>query len=94
MASKYHGGNKSKDKVLMDTIIKWLVPRVYAAIACELWDCGFTAEKIQDIFAGSQERWQNSVRNGWDILKNVEEVTGIQVEYFKNTGNIINEREE
>ena len=28
MASKYHGGNKGKDKLLMDTLIKWLVPRV------------------------------------------------------------------
>ena len=91
MASKFHGGNKGKDKLLMDTLIKWLVPRVYASIACELWDVGFTAEKIQEIFLQSQIRWQDSVRNGWDMLKNVQEVTGIEVEYFKETGNIINE---
>ena len=91
MASKYYGGNKKKDKMLLDSYINWLVPRVYASIACELWDAGFTAEKIQEIFLNSQIRWQDSVKNGWNMLKNVQEVTGIEVEYFKSTGNIINE---
>ena len=85
----FHGGNRTKDRLTMQRQIEWLVPRVYAAIACELWDMGWTAEQIQDLFACSQERWQDSVANNWDMLKNVQEVTGIQVEYFRQTGNIV-----
>ncbi len=87
--SKVYGGNKTKDRLTMQRQIEWLVPRVYAAIACELWDDGWTEEQIQDLFARSQARWQDSVENGWDMLKNVQEVTGIQVEYFRQTGNIV-----
>ena len=90
MASKYYGGNKKKDKMLLDSYINWLVPRVYASIACELWEAGFDEDEIQTLFLNSQIRWQDSNINGWDMLQNVHQVTGIDVEYFKRTGNIIN----
>lgn len=87
MASKYHG-NKL-DRLVLKEKIQWLVPRVYASIACELWDMGWDSDQIQELFANSQERWRDSTENGWDMLKNVQEVTGIEVQYFRNTGNIV-----
>lgn len=89
MGSNFHGGNKKKDKMLLDMYVRNVVPRIYAALACELWDRGWDAETIEQLFADSQARWQDSAQNGWDMLKNVEEVTGIKVEYFKKTGNIV-----
>ena len=89
MGNKFHGGNKSKDKMLLKSYIEYLVPRVYASIACELWDKGWTSEQIQGLFAGSQARWQDSVDNNWDMLSNVQEVTGIEVKFFKEKGNIV-----
>lgn len=91
MSSKFYrgGAGKQKDKMQLRSYIEWLVPRVYASIACELWELNWTEEQIEDLFARSQERWQDSVENGWDMLKNVQEVTGIQVEYFRQTGNIV-----
>lgn len=89
MGSMFYGGNKKRDKLVLREQIEYFVPRIYAAFACELWDKGWSAEEIEELFAGTQERWQDSVRNGWDILKNVEEVTGIQVEYFRKTGNVV-----
>lgn len=89
MANKFHGGNKKKDKMLMDSYIRYLVPRVYAAIACELWEMGWTAEDIEKMFALSQERWRDSVEHGWDMLQNVQDVTGINVKFFNETGNIV-----
>lgn len=88
MSSKfYKGANKNtRDKAFIKSMSEWLVPRVYAAFACELWDRGWTVEQIQEIFTDTQDRWCDSVNNGWDILKNVEEVTGIKVEYFYKTG--------
>ena len=89
MASRYiTHGNKSKERLQMRRQTEWLVPHIYAAIACELWDQGWSAEEIQELFTASQERWFDSQRNGWDLLENVAEVTGIDVRYFKTTGNI------
>ena len=82
-------GNKTKDKMLLKSYITYLVPRVYASIACELWDMGWDADQIRDLFSGSQERWQDSVNNNWDMLQNVQDVTGIEVKYFEETGNIV-----
>lgn len=82
-------GNKTRDKLMMRGNIEYIVPRVYAALACCLWDKGWTAEDIQELFTASQERWLDSVRNNWDMLENVAEVTGIDVRYFRTTGNIV-----
>lgn len=89
MGSKFHNGDKKKDKLLLKSYIDFLVPRVYASIASSLWSMGWTAEEIQDMFADSQERWRESTRDGWDMLRNVQDVTGIEVEYFKEKGNIV-----
>lgn len=91
MASGFYnrGCNKQREKLLMREQIQYFVPRVYAAIACELWDMGWEAEQIEELFAKSQERWEDSTRNGWDMLQNVEDVTGIKVKFFRETGNIV-----
>lgn len=89
MASRFHGGDKKKEKMLLQSYISFLVPRVYASIAASLWDMGWSSEQIQVMFSDSQERWRDSVANGWDMLQNVQEVTGIEVEFFKQTGNIV-----
>lgn len=91
MGSKFIRGTdkRRKEKTTIKAMTEWIVPRVYAAIACELWDKDWTAEQIQELFKGSQERWIDSVQNGWDILANVQEVTGIEVKYFHQTGNIV-----
>lgn len=80
---------KKKDMMDIRGRIEWIVPRVYASIACELWDMGLDADQIQDLFRKSQERWEDSTCNGWDMLKNVEEVTGVPVTYFRERGNIV-----
>ena len=90
MASKFiKNGNKTLDRLKMVRQTEWLVPHIYAAIACELWDKGWSAEEIQELFRLSQERWLDSERNGWDLLQNVADVTDIDVRYFKQTGDIV-----
>ena len=90
MASNFiRNGNKTLDRMKMLRQTEWLVPHIYAAIACELWDKGWTAEDIQELFRLSQERWLDSERNGWDLLQNVADVTDIDVRYFRQTGNIV-----
>lgn len=90
MASRFiKNGNNKKDMLMIRRQTEWLVPRIYAAIACELWDMGWDADQIQELFTRSQERWLDSTRNGWDMLENVADVTGIDVRYFRQTGNIV-----
>ena len=91
MGSRFYGGgdNKRYQKMLIDTQINFLVPRVYASIACALWNRGSDEKQIEDLFAESQEYWRDSQANGWDMLQNVQDVTGIKVKYFKDTGNIV-----
>lgn len=91
MGSKYIRGTdkRRKEKTTIKAMTEWIVPRVYAAIICELWDRGWTVEQIQELITGSQERWIDSVQNNWDILANVQEVTGIEIKYFYKTGNIV-----
>lgn len=90
MASNFiRNGNKTLDRLKMRRQTEWLVPHIYAAIACELWDKGWSAEEIQELFRLSQERWLDSERNGWDLLQNVADVTNIDVRYFRQTGNIV-----
>lgn len=89
----YYNNSRSmlKKKSMMDIRgrIEWIVPRIYAAIACELWDMGWDADQIQELFAKSQDRWADSTKNGWDMLDNVEEVIGIPLKYFRDTENIV-----
>lgn len=80
---------KKKDRQDIMGRIEWIVPRVYASIACELWDMGWNEDQIQDMFRKSQERWRDSEVNKWDMLKNVEDVIGIPLSYFRKTGSIV-----
>ena len=91
MPSKFYnqGANKRKDFLDIRKRIEYLVPHIYAGIACELWDMGWDADQIQDLFKKSQDRQLDAVTNGWDIVQNVAEVTGINVQYFRETGNIV-----
>jgi hypothetical protein len=70
-----------RNKALLSQQTEYLFTHIYAAFVCELWDMGWTEEQIQDLFNKTYERWLDSTKNGWDIVKNVKEVTGIDVGY-------------
>lgn len=87
--SKFYGGNKTVEKMLFMRKVEEMIPKVYASIACELYELGWTPQEIEDLFYASQLRWEDSIKNGWDMLENVHEVTGMDVAYFRETGNIV-----
>ena len=84
MASKYYSGGRNKSVKRMELMqaTKWIVPHVYAGIASSLWERGWTKEQIEEIFIESQERWNDATINRWDILQNVKDVIGIDIEYM------------
>lgn len=94
MASKFYqqGGSKHKDKLDIQRRIEWLVPRVYASIGLALYDkYKWEPEQIQELFKESDDIWQASSREGWDMLQNATEIVGAEFKRFSETGNIIGE---
>lgn len=92
MASRFYnqGNNKKKDKLDIQRRIEWLVPRVYASIGLALYDkYKWDPEQIQDLFKESDDIWQASTVEGWDLLKNAEEIVGAKFRRFADTGNIV-----
>lgn len=82
--------DKKKAKMDIEGRIDWLVTHIYSAIGLSLYDkYGWDADQIQELFADSQELWQSSTREGWDILKNAEEIIGVEIKRFKDAGNIV-----
>lgn len=60
--------------------IHFLVPQIYAAIALTLHrQEGWGFKRINRLFAGSQEIWNECAENGVDMLQMCEDETGIQV---------------
>lgn len=92
MASRFYnqGSNKKKDKLDIQRRIEWLVPRVYASIGLALYEkYKWEPEQIQDLFKESDDIWQASTVEGWDLLKNAEEIVGAEFRRFTETGNIV-----
>lgn len=92
MASRFYnqGANKKKDKLEIQRRIEWLVPRVYASIGLALYDkYKWDPEQIQDLFKESDDIWQASTFEGWDLLKNAEDIVGAEFRRFTDTGNIV-----
>jgi len=90
MASKYHGGLNLKDKLLIRRISEKIVPDVYASLILAMYDgLKLEPEDIERVVLRSQEIWNDSYNNGWDMKENCLECTGIDVRYYKSTGNIV-----
>lgn len=86
MASRFYNGGSKKivDRAMLRNQTEYLMTHMYAAFVCELWDMGWTAEQIQELFDNTRDRWLDSTNNKWDIVQNVKDVTGIDVVYFMN----------
>lgn len=83
MASKFHGGgNRRLEFLQLQRHIDEYVPKVYASIGSELWQMGWSKEEINDLFNKSRERWEQSLREGWDMVQNFNEVTGMNIMYL------------
>lgn len=81
---------KRKEKLDIERRVEWLTPHVYASIGLALYDkYKWEPEQIQELFAESQELWQASTREGWDILENAEEIVGANFKRFSDTGNVV-----
>lgn len=90
MASKFHGGNNLKEKLFIRRLCEKLVPDVYASIILAMYDgLRLEPDEIEAVVLRSQQIWHDSTEGGWDMKENCLECTGIDVRYFKSSGNIV-----
>jgi len=90
---QYFKQTKQKQKAIQDDMVTYSVPRIYAAIALTLYDrFGWEHDQIAELFGESEQLWGRSIEEGWDMLANCYECTGIEVRHFKQTGNITYDR--
>lgn len=94
MKKTYYNSHNSMEKrramLDIENRLNWIVPRTYASIGLSLYEkYRWEPEQIQELFTYSQELWQASVREGWDMLDNAEEIIGAEFKRFKETGNIV-----
>ena len=90
MASNFHGGDHAKEKLLIRRLSERFVPEIYAALMLAMYDeLKLEPEDIERVVKRSQQIWSDYTANGWDIKASCEECTGIDVRYYKTTGNIV-----
>ena len=80
MASKFHGGGNKKDKMLAMYYAKYVAPHLMASFALTLYDkTDLSVEDITNLCIDVNDLWTRSTAEGWDICKNCEELTGIDM---------------
>lgn len=52
---------------------------IYGGMALALDEIGIPADQIEKLFAMTQEYWNLSVRDGWDMVEQCKEQTGIDI---------------
>lgn len=94
MRGKFHNHNKGliqqKERLKMTRLSEFVVPNVYASLILAMYDeLKLEPEDIKRVVLRSQQIWNDYTDNGWDIKASCLECTGIDVEYFKKAGNIV-----
>ena len=94
MKGKFHNHNKGllqqKERMLINQLCVDQVPNIYAALILAMYDeLKIEPDDIERCVLRSQQIWSEYSANGWNIKKSAEECTGINVEHFKTTGNIV-----
>lgn len=94
MKGKFHNHNKGllqqKERMLINQLCVNQVPNIYAAMILAMYDeLKLEPDDIERCVVRSQEIWQDATANNWDMKKNCYECTGIEVDHFKSTGNIV-----
>lgn len=74
--------NKQLNKLLakMERQCREITPSVYAAIALALWrKRGWRFQRISDLFADSQEIWNECIQSDINMIEMCKQETGIDV---------------
>lgn len=81
MASRHiKNGNKKKDKLVAMHYAKFVAPHLMASFALTLYDkTDMSVDDIADMCVEVNDLWNRASQEGWDIVKNCEDLTGINM---------------
>lgn len=80
MASKYHGGNKTKDKMIAMQYARYVAPHLMASFALTLYEkTDMSLDDIEDLCVAVNDLWNRSTVEGWDICQNCKELTNLDM---------------
>ena len=83
MGSKFHGGNRTKDRMTAFHYATFVTPNLMASFALTLYDkTDMSIEDIEEMMVAVQELWNRSTEEGWDIKKNCLDLLGIDVRHW------------
>lgn len=83
MASKFHGGNKTKERMVAFNYATYVAPNLIASFALTLYDkTDLSVDDIESLLVDVQELWNRSTEEGWDIKKNCSELLDIDVQHW------------
>ena len=90
----FHNHNRSaiqqRDRLFITRLSEKIVPDTYASLILAMYDeLKLDPDVIEKVVLRSQQIWQDASANGWDMKDNCLECTGIDVRYYKTTGNIL-----
>lgn len=81
MASKFHGGNNKKEKLLAMHYARYVAPHLMASFALTLYEKRpeMSVDEIADLCVDVNDLWNRSTVEGWDIVKNCSELLNIDM---------------
>ena len=83
MASKFHGGNRTKDRMTAFHYATYVAPNLMASFALTLYDkTDLSKEDIENLLIDVQELWNRSTEEGWDIKQNCKELLDIDMRHW------------
>lgn len=81
--SKYHGGNKTRDRMYAQGYAAYVTPNLLASFALTLYDkTDLSVDDIEALLVDVQELWNRSTLEGWDIKQNCKELLDIDVRHW------------
>lgn len=83
MASRFYGGNRTKDRMTAFQYATYVAPNLMASFALTLYDkTDMSVEDIEEMLIAVQDLWNRSTQEGWDIKKNCLDLLGIDVRHW------------
>lgn len=87
--NNYTAYKRTREGALMSEYINYVAPHCYAAFILTLYDkYKWEPDEIAECITASDELWERSQKEGWDIKANCYECTGINVSHISDTGRV------
>ena len=87
--NNYKAYKRTREGALLSEYISYCAPHCYAAFILTLYDkYKWDNDEIEECIIAADQLWDRAQREGWDLIENCYECTGIDVSHIRDTGRI------